>query len=355
MEGYFTYDLYSFFYVQFFPCVNTTEKHNCKPIEEIDFYLKSTFVSFLMENIELTPKNYYSPVKAKNEDIFTTVNKNLNREVHAYFQIVKIETDLDIFGFDEFENFKTEVFLKYDEMVIMDQMIESDIYKTGESFCDFTLKLSELVRTKRRTYTKLITILGEIGGFVEIFYTLFRVLSSFCLAIVSNRYIHKKAQDSVNCYLSCTFEALGLPIFVRYKQHRGLRRKKHIVHPKRGDYIPNADIYCCIVLNKDFWSFLSFKGAKTSVNKRLSVCTHFFTLLSSANQFNVMDGTVFFLNWANGSLTFFQFGRRLRDNSSVATDKSILRRYQLFPNGHPSLDLYVEWPHRTSPLHVFQQ
>ena len=184
LEGYFTYDLYSFFYIQFFPCVNTTEKHNCKPIEEIDFYLKSTFVSFLMENIELTPKNYYSPVKAKNEDIFTTINKNLNREVHAYFQIVKIETDMDIFGFDEFENFKTEVFLKYDEMVIMDQMIESDIYKTGESFCDFTLKLSELVRTKRRTYTKLITILGEIGGFVEIFYTLFRVLSSFSADIL---------------------------------------------------------------------------------------------------------------------------------------------------------------------------
>ena len=57
LEGYFTYDLYSFFYIQFFPCVNTTENHNYKPIEEIDFYLKSTFVSFLMENIELTPKN----------------------------------------------------------------------------------------------------------------------------------------------------------------------------------------------------------------------------------------------------------------------------------------------------------
>ena len=57
LEGYFTYGLFSFFYIQFFPCVNTTENHNCKPIEEIDFYLKSTFVSFIMENIELTPKN----------------------------------------------------------------------------------------------------------------------------------------------------------------------------------------------------------------------------------------------------------------------------------------------------------
>ena len=44
LEGHFSYDLYSFFYIQFFPCVNTTEKQNCKPLEEIDFYLKNTFI-----------------------------------------------------------------------------------------------------------------------------------------------------------------------------------------------------------------------------------------------------------------------------------------------------------------------
>ena len=184
LEGYFTYDLYSLFYIQFFPCVNTTEKHNCKPTEDIDSYLNGTFVSFLMEDIELTPKNYYHPVRAKSEDIFTTVGKKINREVHVYFQIVKIETDLDIFGFDEFENYKTEIYLKYDEMVIMDQIRDSDIYKTGDSFCDFTFKLSENVRTKTRTYTKLIPIIGEVGGFIEVLFTLFRVFSSFSVDIL---------------------------------------------------------------------------------------------------------------------------------------------------------------------------
>ena len=90
LEGHFIYDLYSLFYIQLFPYVNTTEKNNCKPQEEIDFYLKITFVSFLMENIEFTPQNYYSPVRAKTEDIFTTIGKNINGEVHGYFQIVKV-------------------------------------------------------------------------------------------------------------------------------------------------------------------------------------------------------------------------------------------------------------------------
>ena len=34
----------------------------------------------------------------------------------------------------------------------------------------------------------------------------------------------QKAQD-LYCYLSCDLEALGLPIFVRYKQHRAYAKK----------------------------------------------------------------------------------------------------------------------------------
>ena len=46
LEGHFSYDLYSLFFIQFFPCVNTTENSKCKPIEKIDYYLKNTFKKF---------------------------------------------------------------------------------------------------------------------------------------------------------------------------------------------------------------------------------------------------------------------------------------------------------------------
>ena len=143
LEGHFSYDLYSFFYIQFFPCVNTSTKHDCKPLEEIDFYLKNTFISFQLQDIELTPNNYESPIRPRDVDVYTTVGKKLFQEIHAYFQVVDIETDLDWIGFDEFENFRSDIYLKYDEMVIMSNIIENDIYETGESFCDFTIKLAE--------------------------------------------------------------------------------------------------------------------------------------------------------------------------------------------------------------------
>ena len=192
LEGHFSYDLYSFFYIQFFPCVNTTEKQNCKPLEIIDYYLKNTFVSFQFQDIELTPNNYKNPFRPRDVDIYTTVGKNMFKEIHAFFQIVDIQTDMDWLGFDEFENIKSEKFLKYDETIIMSNIIDDDIYINGDSFCDFTIKLSENVRTERRTYTKLIAILGDIGGLMEVVYTLLKIISSFAgdilyeIALVNN-------------------------------------------------------------------------------------------------------------------------------------------------------------------------
>ena len=184
LEGHFSYDLYSFLYFEFYPCVNTSEKQNCKPIEIIDHYLKSTFVQFEWQDIELNSKNYSYPIRARDVDIYTTVGKKLFQEIHAYFQVVKIETDLDFIGFDEFEYIKEDVYLKYDEMVIMTNIIEGDIYETGDSFCDFTIKLSENVRIHRRTYTTLITILGDVGGLMEVVFTLFRLITSFSVDIL---------------------------------------------------------------------------------------------------------------------------------------------------------------------------
>ena len=183
LEGHFSYLQYSFFYIEFYPCKNS-ETVKCENETTMDFYLNNTFISLEMENIELTPKNYEKPIRERNVDVYTTVGKKLFQELHVYFEVVDIETDLDWFGFDEFENLKHDVYLKYDETFIMSNLIESNIYETGEKFCDVTFKLSENVRAQRRVYTKFVTILGDVGGFMEVIFTLFRVISSFSVDIL---------------------------------------------------------------------------------------------------------------------------------------------------------------------------
>ena len=187
--GHFSYDEYSFFFIQLFPCINSTENNNhCKPQEVIDYYLRGTFLCMEFEDIELVPHNYSYPIRSRNQDIYFTVGKKLFQEVHIFYQLVKIETDKDIFGFEieAFQNLKEEYYLKYHSTSQMNNILEYDIYETGDSFCDITFKLYDEVRTQRRTYTKLATILGDIGGFMETASTILQFFISFHITILYN-------------------------------------------------------------------------------------------------------------------------------------------------------------------------
>jgi len=178
--GHFSYDNYSLFFISFYPCVNSSENNNnCKPLEVIDYYLKDSFISFQMQDIELTPQNYNSPVFQRDKDFYVKVGKKLYQEIHAFFQIVNIETETDYLGFNNFHSFKSETYIKYDSLTILSNIAEKDVYETGDSLCDVTLKLSDKVLTQRRTYTKLLEILGNIGGLMEVLFSLFRIISSF--------------------------------------------------------------------------------------------------------------------------------------------------------------------------------
>ena len=183
--GHYIYDNYSLFFISFFPCKNTTENNNhCKPRKDIDFYLDRTFINFNMEDIEIDPQNIYSPTLPRDSDIYTIIGKKIFKEIHVFYQIINIETDLDIFGIENFQRIKKNKFLKYDSMSVMSSLIERDIYATGESFCDVTIKLSDKVLTQKRTYAKFVETLGNIGGFMGVIYSFLKFLSSFSTHIL---------------------------------------------------------------------------------------------------------------------------------------------------------------------------
>ena len=155
-------------FIELFPCKNTTENNNkCKPIEIIDSYLKGTFVCMEFQDVELTPHNYNYPARARNQDIYSTIGKKLFKEIHIYYQITKIETDLEILGFDELQRLNNVTYLKHITTKEMANILEDDIYQTGNAFCNITIKLHE-IRIQRRSYSKLFNILGDVGGIMEI-------------------------------------------------------------------------------------------------------------------------------------------------------------------------------------------
>ena len=175
LEGHLTYDVYSYYLVKFFPCVNYTF---CAPIEVVKKYLTQTFVTFKMEDVDLTPQIYNSPVELRGKEVSATVGKSLFQDVHSFFQVVNIETDEDIIGFEGLNSIKKEKYIKYDQSAILSQL-KDDIFITGDSIVDVTIALWERELTQKRTYPKLIEVLGDVGGFMEVFFSIFRIIATF--------------------------------------------------------------------------------------------------------------------------------------------------------------------------------
>ena len=180
LEGYMTSDIYSFFRIDFHPCFNSSDNnYKCKPKEIIDQYITSTYIEFKLQDIELTPHIYKSPIEFQRRDVQGVAFKHLLQNIYTHLQIVIIETDEDILGFNYFENIRKEKYLKYDESFVHVSPASNDIYKNNGTLCTVTIQLAGKILTQKRSYTKLIDVLGEVGGFMEVIYSAFQIILIF--------------------------------------------------------------------------------------------------------------------------------------------------------------------------------
>ena len=182
LEGYNTLDRYSYIKMNFKRCVNTTENNNhCKPLETLLQYLSFTTIDSIIQDVDLTPQNHDNPVEVLERYVNGPTYRTLHQLIYVYMQLVIIETDDNIIGFEEFSKPKIEKHLKYEtSWVISSPNIEGDfIENPNADLNDITLQLSPTVLTERRTYVRLVDVLGDVGGLMEIVNMIFSVICSF--------------------------------------------------------------------------------------------------------------------------------------------------------------------------------
>ena len=181
IQGHTTYDIYSFFYVEFYPCV-TGNKHGrtgCKDTDEIRKKIGSTLLTVKMQDIELTPQLYKTPIQLRSRELSAPVMENLYNNINAYFHIVSIETDNDVLGFEALSKVKEERYFKYDVTFMVNSINEESPLTSGKAYCNILLQLTEQMITIDRTYTKLVEVLGDVGGLMEFVFSFLKILSLF--------------------------------------------------------------------------------------------------------------------------------------------------------------------------------
>ena len=190
LEGYTTLDKYSYIKMNFKPCRNDPEKGIfCYPQEILEQYLYATSIDSIIEDIDLTPQNHDHPVQQLERDVPGPTFMELYQMIYVYMQLVIIETDDNIIGFEALTNTKVQKHLKYETSWIVSRPVLFgrtifDPVAPAEDLNDITIQLSPNVLTQRRKYVQLIDVLGDVGGLMEIINMILSVISSLIVDIL---------------------------------------------------------------------------------------------------------------------------------------------------------------------------
>jgi hypothetical protein len=191
LEGYSNLERFSYFHVKFYPCVGTTDEgEECHPYDLRKKFFTQNIVELKFQNNELNPEDYKTPVIRRELDMNSPVFLGLYQLVYSYIQIVNIETDEDITGLNFFtDTIRKEQYTKYENsFIIASPKIEYDMLSIpGIPVAEFTLQLAAKVLTQKRQYTQLIDVLGDVGGLMEILYTVLNIISSLITEVLYDR------------------------------------------------------------------------------------------------------------------------------------------------------------------------
>ena len=185
LTGGFIYDKYSCIRIQIYPCVNKSENnYHCKPQEEIDKVLAGGYFSLLLKDIGLNPTNYTNPILPTIQDFYTTISKDFFRDVIFNYEITEVVTDSGLF----YENKNKEKFIKFDRIKESFYLRDDkSYYYKGKNICKVEIRLSDNIHVQRRSYKKMSSVFSTTGGYMQLLYTVFMLLS-----IIPNQFAFKK-------------------------------------------------------------------------------------------------------------------------------------------------------------------
>ena len=173
--GGFIYNKFSCIRILIYPCINSTNNnYHCKPQEEIDAVLAGGYFSVLLKDVGLNPNNYSFPIIPTIQDFYTTISKDFFKDVIFNYEITEIQTDSGIF----YESIKYDRFIKYDKIKeSFYTRSDKDYYYKGKNICKVEIRLSDNIHVQRRSYKKMSTVFSTTGGYMQVIYTIFMILS----------------------------------------------------------------------------------------------------------------------------------------------------------------------------------
>ena len=173
------------------PCKNTTDNNNhCKPKEFINEFLNNRHCSIKYGDIIIMPTNYHNSIKRYLASLDTYIFESFGYLFYIDYELVRIETNTNIVGFDFLTSPKIEEYVKFDNFGIFARPgFDLDNEENNNSSLSFTFQINEYILFEKRHYIQLIDIFGEIEGFMEFINSFFGLICSFMVAFLYEKTI----------------------------------------------------------------------------------------------------------------------------------------------------------------------
>ena len=164
------YKNFSFIEIQIYQCINNSDNSSiCKPQEIIDDTLENGHFSIQLKNIELNPNDYNYPIQPTIQEYFSSISKYFYKNIIFLYKITNVETYTGIF----YEKNNVVEDLQLDDT-------KEDIYYMNNKekiISKINIRLSSGIHIQKRTYKNIFDGLAVTGGYMNILYYFFYLMS----------------------------------------------------------------------------------------------------------------------------------------------------------------------------------
>ena len=152
------YEKMSYIRIQIKPCSNGTSQYICKPKEIIDGYLTKGFLSIFIKDIGLNPGNFDVPIIPTLQNIYTTIDKRIYKDIILSFGITEIRTDTGLFS----ENLHKKKYLQFLNEKQSFYFRNQEEFDQEKLICSIQIRIDDNIHIQKRTYKKIPEIFSLI-------------------------------------------------------------------------------------------------------------------------------------------------------------------------------------------------
>ena len=255
LKGGYKYNEIGYIKINIYPCVN---KSYCQPKEVIDKFFENNHFSLLAKDTALIPNNYTNPGMDVLLNTYTSIDKLMKKDYIIKFALTEIETDSGFF----LQNIRKDKYLKY--MKDFDQFffVESDYLFSGNEILTLTIRLDDNIYFQKRTYTKMAEVFATTGGYMQLLYTVFGLIS----ILTKKMNIEKKLLNSLFYF---NIKQKKVILSIEYKKKLNYVTPKSFIEKTDNPIKETSEIFKNNYKNKNI-NFIPYLAKKSPIIKQYS-------------------------------------------------------------------------------------